>query len=252
MQKLLVDYISRMEAADSFDQKWDCLTDTLRTLGFNVVNYTVFPNTETYENPVFIENFRNGWVEHYTAQDYGPEDALIPHVLESDIPALMLGADERQPLQWSTKGRQLIAEAKDAGMERAIGFSHNNGDGIVDGGIAIGTDMMSAHDFSTFLNERVPLLYIIYSIAYGRLHPERRQRIALDELKISSRQYDLLMALWGGLSNKQIAERLGVSEVTVSFHLKQLRSKLGCSLNREIIPKAYHYGLIGAVPRLNT
>lgn len=239
-----------MEGAGSFEERWACLTDTLTSLGFNVVNYTVFPDTETYEDPVFIENFRNNWVAHYTAQNYGPEDALIPHVLNSDVPALMLAVDEPQPLSWSVKGKQLIAEAKEAGMERAIGFSHRNSAGRVDGGIAIGTDIMSAKDFSLFVQRHVPLLYTVYSIAYQHLHPECRQRAALEYLSITPRQYDLVMALWDGLSNKQISGRLGVSEVTVSFHLKQLRRKLGCRLNREIIPKAYHYGLLGKMPKL--
>ncbi|WP_109809587.1 helix-turn-helix transcriptional regulator [Sphingosinithalassobacter portus] len=246
MQNTLIDYIYRMEAAQSFEAKWHCLTQSLLELGFNVVNYVVFPNGTTRDLPVFLENFRNNWVAHYAARNYGPEDALIPHVLNSDRPALMFAVDEEQPLIWSSKGRELIAEARHAGMERAVGFSHKNAYGQVDGGIAIGTDLMSASDFTDFVGQHVPLLYTIYSIAYQRLHPECRKRIALDDLRISPRQYDVLMALWDGLSNKQIADRLGVSEVTISFHLKQLRAKLDCALNREILPRAFQVGLLGA------
>ncbi len=246
MQNALIDYIYRMESAESFEEKWRCLTQSLLGLGFNVVNYFVFPNGTTGDAPIFLENFRNDWVSHYTARNYGPEDALIPHVLQSDRPAFMFAVDEAQPLVWSPKGRELIAEARHAGMERAVGFSHKNAHGQVDGGIAIGTDLMSASDFTDFIGKHVPLLYTIYSIAYQQLHPECRKRVALEALRLSPRQYDVLMALWDGLSNKQIADRIGVSEVTVSFHLKQLRAKLGCSLNREILPCAFRAGLLGA------
>ncbi|MBD2841405.1 helix-turn-helix transcriptional regulator [Erythrobacter rubeus] len=245
MQNFLIDFVSRFEAADGFDDKWACLVQTYAALGFNVVNYTVFPDAETHQDPVFIENFRNNWKEHYAARDYGSVDAMIPHVLGTNIPAIMYSVDERQPLDWPERARQLIAEAKEAGMERAVGFSHRNADGVVDGGVALGTDLLSETEFSKIVKDKLPLLYMIYSIAYHELHPERRQLAALETLKISPRQQDLLMALWDGLSNKQISERLGVSEVTVSFHLKQLRGKLGCHLNREIIPKAYHRGLLG-------
>tara|TARA_R110000824_G_scaffold27803_6_gene94011 strand:+ start:2860 stop:3618 length:759 start_codon:yes stop_codon:yes gene_type:complete len=248
MQNKLIDYISRMEASATFAEKWNCLTESLHDLGFNVVNYTIFPQPGSHENPEFIENFKNNWVEHYTAQDYGPEDALIPHVLKSDVPALMMSVDERQPLRWTTKGMRLISEAKEAGMERAIGFSHKNSNGLIDGGIAIGTNLMSARDFRIFIENHVSLLYSIYSITYQNLHPECRQRIAARNLKISPRQYDLLMALWDGLSNKQIAARLKVSEVTVSFHLRELRRKIGCRQNREIIPRAHYFGLLGSQP----
>lgn len=249
MQKALIDFITGFEAASGFEAKWDCVTKTFSALGFDVVNYTVFPDTQTYSNPVFIENFRNNWVDHYAAQDYGPVDAMIPHVLETDVPALMFSIDERQALDWSPKGRQLISEAKEAGMERAVGFSHRNADGVVDGGVALGTDTMSASDFHKCLQDQVPLLYMIYSIAYQQLHPEQRQIASMKSLKISKRQYELLMALWDGLSNQQIADRLGVSEVTVSYHLKHLRRKLGCHLNREIVPRAYHCGLLGSLGR---
>lgn len=249
MQHVLTDYCGRMGAATSFQEIWDCLVDGVYSIGFNVVNYTVFPDTRSHENPEFIENFKGNWVAHYRQQDYEKDDAMIPHVLTSDTPALMFAIDERQPLEWSDKGKRLIAEARDAGMERAIGFSHKNSDGVIDGGIGIGTDMMSAHEFRQAVRTQSGLLYAMYSVAYQKLHPERRKAIAIKTLKLSPRQYDLLMALWDGLSNKQIAHRLRVSEVTVSFHLGQLRQKLRCCSNREILPKAYHYGLLGMTPR---
>lgn len=250
MQHIMTDYLGRMEAAQSFQEIWGCLVESFYSLGFNVLNYTVFPDTDTYQNPEFIENFRNDWVAHYRQQEYEKEDAMIPHVLNSDMPALMFAVDERQPLEWSDKGRKLIAEAGEAGMERAIGFSHKNSDGIIDGGIGIGTDMMSAREFREAIRTQTGLFYAMYSVAYQKLQPERRKALAIETLRLSPRQYDLLMALWDGLSNKQIAHRLCVSEVTVSFHLGQLRQKLECCSNREILPKAYHYGLLGSAPRL--
>ncbi|WP_417623123.1 helix-turn-helix transcriptional regulator [Parasphingorhabdus sp.] len=245
IQHRLVDFISKIEAAESFEEGWECLTQTMNDLGFNVVNYTVFPDTKTFTQPQFIENFKNDWIAHYARQEYELEDALIPHVLNSDVPAIMLAVDEEQPLVWSEKGRRLVAEAREAGMERAIGFSHKNGDGVIDGGIALGTDQMSAAEFRTVVKRDLPLLYMIYSIAYHKLHFERRRNISLDIYRISPRQHEVLLALWDGLANKQIAARLQVSEVTVSFHLRELRNKLGCHLNREILPRAYHLGLLG-------
>lgn len=42
MQNKLIDLVNRMGATSSFDEKWNCLTDSLFDLGSNVVNYTVF------------------------------------------------------------------------------------------------------------------------------------------------------------------------------------------------------------------
>ena len=44
---------------------------------------------------------------------------------------------------------------------------------------------------------------------------------------LSSREREVLDGLLSGHSNRQIADRIGLSEVTIKYHLKSLRSKLG-------------------------
>ncbi len=41
------------------------------------------------------------------------------------------------------------------------------------------------------------------------------------------REHDVLSELWSGLSNKEIADNLSLSEVTVKHHIMSLRGKLG-------------------------
>ena len=48
---------------------------------------------------------------------------------------------------------------------------------------------------------------------------------------LSSREREVLDGLLSGHSNRQIADRIGLSEVTIKYHLKSLRSKL-CARNR--------------------
>ena len=47
-----------------------------------------------------------------------------------------------------------------------------------------------------------------------------------NEKFLSSREREVLDGLLSGHSNRQIADRIGLSEVTIKYHLKSLRSKL--------------------------
>ena len=48
-----------------------------------------------------------------------------------------------------------------------------------------------------------------------------------DQPRLTRREHDMLSGLRAGLSNKEIADKLQLSEVTVKHHVKSLRGKLG-------------------------
>ena len=66
----------------------------------------------------------------------------------------------------------------------------------------------------------------------------------IKELKISNREFDVLLALSEDLSNKEIAEKLFISESTTKTHVSNLLSKLQVSKRTEAIKKAQVLGII--------
>ena len=66
---------------------------------------------------------------------------------------------------------------------------------------------------------------------------------AFDQL--SPRERDILRLLTGGLSNSEIAERLGISEKTVRNHLSHLFDKLGVWSRAQAIVFARDHGFQG-------
>ena len=52
---------------------------------------------------------------------------------------------------------------------------------------------------------------------------------------LSRRETDLLRLILGGLTNKEIAERLYISENTVKFHVRNLLHKTDCSKRKELL-----------------
>jgi NarL family two-component system response regulator LiaR len=66
----------------------------------------------------------------------------------------------------------------------------------------------------------------------------------LKEVGISKREYEILEQISKGLSNKEIANRLSVSENTVKTHSSRIFEKLDVNRRMQAIQKAKELGLI--------
>ena len=61
---------------------------------------------------------------------------------------------------------------------------------------------------------------------------------------LTPREIEVLELLAEGLPNKTIAQRLGISDQTVKFHVASLFGKLGASTRTELVRLAVRRGLI--------
>jgi DNA-binding NarL/FixJ family response regulator len=69
-------------------------------------------------------------------------------------------------------------------------------------------------------------------------------RIEGFEEPLTPREVEVLELLAEGLSNKAIAERLGISDQTVKFHVASICGKLGASNRTDAVRKALRRGWI--------
>ena len=74
--------------------------------------------------------------------------------------------------------------------------------------------------------------------------PFTRNEARLAELGITPREFEILEALAAGHSNREIAERLFVSENTVKTHAARLFDKLQARRRTQVIQRAKEAGLI--------
>lgn len=61
---------------------------------------------------------------------------------------------------------------------------------------------------------------------------------------LTPREAEVLAAVGAGLSNKEVARRLGISAHTVKFHLEQAFRKLGAGSRAEAVAKGLRRGVI--------
>ena len=74
--------------------------------------------------------------------------------------------------------------------------------------------------------------------------PFSRNQARVDELGITPRELEILEAMAAGLSNREIGERLFVSENTVKTHAARLFSKLQASRRTQAVQRAKEAGVI--------
>jgi DNA-binding NarL/FixJ family response regulator len=93
------------------------------------------------------------------------------------------------------------------------------------------------------------LLTMIRSVHAGRRHvlPEVAAVLAehVGEQPLTARELDVLQLIHDGFKNKQIADRLSISENTVNFHIKHIVEKLGANDRSHAVTIAVRRGLLG-------
>jgi DNA-binding NarL/FixJ family response regulator len=92
------------------------------------------------------------------------------------------------------------------------------------------------------------LLAVIRSVHAGKRHvpPEVAAVLAehAGEEDLTPRELEVLQLIRDGCRNKQIAERLAISENTVNFHVKNIVEKLGASDRTHAVTIAVRRGLL--------
>jgi NarL family two-component system response regulator YdfI len=71
----------------------------------------------------------------------------------------------------------------------------------------------------------------------------QRERNRMEEA-LTPREIEVLELLADGLPNKAIAERLGISDQTVKFHVASISGKLGAANRTDAVRRALRRGLI--------
>jgi DNA-binding NarL/FixJ family response regulator len=62
--------------------------------------------------------------------------------------------------------------------------------------------------------------------------------------QLTAREAEVLRLLAEGLGNKDIAEKLGISEQTIKFHIRSILGKLGAASRTEAVTRGLRSGLI--------
>jgi DNA-binding NarL/FixJ family response regulator len=163
----------------------------------------------------------------------------------ADVDVVVIGDAERLPVSgsaWADVGaRAVVALADDA---RAIGPLR----GLpLRGWAVVGRDA-SAAELRAATTAAAQGFTVLPAALAPRVLPARAPAVdeALDEPSepLTPRERETLELLGQGLSNRDIGERLGISEHTAKFHVAAILAKLGASSRTEAVSRGVRRGLI--------
>jgi len=75
-------------------------------------------------------------------------------------------------------------------------------------------------------------------------HVLERKRAAAARLGITPRRYEVLQLIAEGLTNREIGERLYITEETVKSHVKVIRAALGANHKAHLVAEAFRRDLL--------
>lgn len=85
---------------------------------------------------------------------------------------------------------------------------------------------------------------ILHEFAHSAGHRRQPKAVAPHRVVLTDREQDVLQLVVKGLSNKEIADALTISENTVKFHLKNILAKLHARNRTEAVAYALQTGLV--------
>lgn len=151
------------------------------------------------------------------------------------------------PFVWSREelkaGEQTALNiADDAGISSFVAFPLRNAEGSCYGNFTLYCTDPSYRSWLQHVRRLGPLLHISAQYLHDSLAavvPPFRP-----ELVLSPRQRECLLWASRGLSTKQIAARLGLSEPVIHEHVGVAKRKLGCATRSQAVARAVRLGLI--------
>ena len=111
--------------------------------------------------------------------------------------------------------------------------------------------LISGNGYTEYIIAVIALVFLVLGFYLNKknVHKENPLALTIDsdkikELGISQREYEVLLEISNGLSNKEIGEKLFVSESTVKTHVSNLLMKLEAKRRTQAVKRAKKLNLI--------
>lgn len=200
-------------------------------------------------------NMERWWLEEYHACNHGAHDHVVKAANEAqgrtnaDTDGFRWGrfTAERRDLTHET--RRVVEGATEGGLANAVSF-WGRSEPVAGSpntrslGFSIGTPDRGERNVEGLFQARHNELLIATFAMLPVLRPLVNRQDGGFDGHLTSRERDVLALFSEGLRPERIAERLGVTRVTVDLHAANARRKLAAQTVPGAVAKAIRYGLI--------
>lgn len=237
----LAEGMERLGAAPTMDARWQAAHEILGDLGCTAMNVASV-RTDLSEVTYMRSSMSEEWLEEYTAETYIDVDPFVDTVR----PGVPLRPGGRLILTGQVRDARRKAEAlhhnmAGAGYRMAFGGPF---DSDLPGERRLVTLFSDQHAPRFWRPEATRRLQGASLLVNAFLFQRPEVDPALEAPRLTGREQDVLLLLASGLKNKQIAERLGLAEITVRMHLSSARTRLGARTREQAVAIAVRDNLI--------
>jgi DNA-binding CsgD family transcriptional regulator len=217
------------------DQLWAACRDFFSNYGFDGLIYLDAQPQQT----TFYSSFPDYWIKHYQDQGYAKRDPFLPKCCSSFVPTFTGTAFLDVHDYLDAEERELILEAGETGFTAGFASPFRLMSDHGAGGWNILSDM-ARHDVEKTIEEHGQTLQLASLLAHNALEQANVQ----PDSPLTAREREVLCWLSKGLRVQQIAHNMGVATVTIEFHLKNARKKLGAKTREQALAIAIGRNLI--------
>ena len=235
----LGDFLTSINRAPTIEEAWGHNVAFMSDLGARHVNVTLNADEE---DPTLFSTMPCSLKELFLEEVRSDRDPTIAHFRDSSAPCFAGFEFEQDSADLCQFRRNLIEEAFSCGIRSALVFPVSDGANGTLGKFGFNTDL-SDRDLTQFHAESgisVHLAAVAVTERIAKLHKSSKTSV----VNLTSRERECLLWLARGFRNCRIAERLGVSGVTVEFHLSNACRKLKARTRGQALVRAIQLGLL--------
>lgn len=241
-----LELLHRARASEA-NTAWALLNDALAKAGFGHAFYTF--GVPTSSTQPLRDKFERGILGGGRfAGAFFPEFMKRPRLLAQD-PVAAHCKRSMTPFVWSTaslarRERTGLALAYDFDISAFIAFPLRNAEGTHYGNLTVYCEVASHKSWLDHAMRLAPMLHLSAQYFHDRLAGISAVSAVENEIGLSPRQRECLIWVARGLSTKQVADRLMLSEPVVNEYLQSAKRKLGCSTRTHAVARALLLNLI--------
>ena len=230
---------------------WQNSLTFFEQFGFHIINYGMIDKTQG-DVLGFHTNMTDDWMAHYMSSEYGHDDPWVNHVIFKTENVLYSreGISELA-FEKGSVAEKMINEIAEYQLDNSICIPIHNKMGHLITGFNLGSSLHH-EEFKTMLDEHMDQILLGAALINNQLldtdpmtckmsswcvNPNYRQLL-------SDRELEVLKWLSEGNRNDRIAEKMSIASVTVNYHLKEIKRKLGARTREQSVALAFKKGLL--------
>ena len=246
----IADLLNNLDKSDQ-EAVWENALKFFESFGFHITNYGIIDKANS-DVIGFHSNMADSWMQYYMDSEYMKDDPWVNYVVSNDAPLVYSREGQSElTLEKGTRSEKMVNEAAELGLTNSICIPVHNKFGHLITGFNLGADM-NHKDFQKMLDENMQ--DILMGAAFVNTHlvdmtPKEYTKSGWTanpyyKQLLSDRELEVLKWLCEGNRNDRIAEKMNIASVTVNYHLKEIKRKLGARTREQSVALAYKKGLL--------